>query len=34
MALASPPKRLGPEPDDMVAKGTARPIVGRHGVIG
>src|SRR5215211_1703022 len=34
MALAPPPKRLGPEPDDVVTKGTERPIVGRHGVIG
>ena len=33
MALVSPPKRLGPEPDDVVTKGTERPIVGRHGMI-
>ena len=34
MSLASPPKRLGPEPDDVVTKGTERPIVGRHSMIG
>jgi hypothetical protein len=33
MPLATPPKRLGPEPNDVVTKGTERPIVGRYGVI-